>query len=64
MQPSSQTLVLTNLPAKEAEALAKEHKKMGARTVEMTKQSDGLFSLKVTYSDITSSSTPFSSSAS
>lgn len=64
MQPSSQTLVLRNLPPKEAEALAKEHKKMGAKKVEMTRQPDGLFLLTVNYSDITSSNTSFSSSKS
>jgi hypothetical protein len=44
-----QTATFTNVPNEEVEALAKEHKAMGAEKIEVTKQPDGLFSLTLTY---------------
>ena len=55
--PPSQTATFTDIPADQIDALAKEHKEMGANKIEVIKQSNGLFSLRLTYSS--SSSPPF-----
>jgi hypothetical protein len=49
-QPTTQTITIKDIPAKEVEAMAKDHKAMDADKIEVIKQSDGRFSLKVTYS--------------
>ena len=43
----SQTATITDIPPQKVETLAKEHKEMGADKIEVIKQSDGLFSLRL-----------------
>ena len=43
-----QTLVTKDIPADEVDAIAQSFKSMDAKTIEMIKQSDGRFTLKVT----------------
>jgi nanoRNase/pAp phosphatase (c-di-AMP/oligoRNAs hydrolase) len=51
-QPTTQsTLTIRDVPPKEVEAMAKLHKEMGADKIEVIKQPNENFSLKVTYSD-------------
>jgi hypothetical protein len=49
-QPPSQTVTIRDIPADRVDALAKDHKEMGADKIEVIKHLDGNFSLKVTYS--------------
>jgi hypothetical protein len=50
MELKPQTALITDIPAHQIDALANDHKAMGADKIEVIKQSDGRFSLKVTYS--------------
>ena len=43
-----QTLVTIDIPADEVDAIAQSFKSMDAKTIEMIKQPDGRFTLKVT----------------
>jgi hypothetical protein len=50
MQSQPQSLLLSDIPATDIDAVARDHKEMGADKIEVIKQANGLFSIKVTYS--------------
>jgi hypothetical protein len=50
-QPQTQTIVLEDVPSHKIDQLAQEHKEMGAAKIEVIKQPNGEFSLKVTYAE-------------
>ena len=48
MSQSPQTLTMSDIPADKVDALAKDYKEMGAAKIEVLKQPNGTFTLKVT----------------
>jgi hypothetical protein len=48
MSQTPQTLTMSDIPADQLDALAKDYKEMGAAKIEVLKQPDGKFTLKVT----------------
>jgi predicted lactoylglutathione lyase len=45
----AETLVVKDVPAEKVDKLVQQHKEMGAKKIEQTKQDNGLYSVKLTY---------------